>query len=159
MGAACSQSPFSSHKARRQTLPGIRSAVACIESNSCHTCREGQRRRPIKQPILRSLPKRPVRFFAPANDVAYTCWLVRAKEESSGWNWQCADGLPQLRLWDPIAEIVEQMKAIEPTTVQGFQAKARMLLFRYWEGGDDRDDEEPIAIEIVKGLASLQLAA
>jgi hypothetical protein len=71
---------------------------------------------------------------------------------------QCADGLPQLRLWDPIAEIVEQMKAIEPTTVQGVQAKARMLLFRYWEGGD-RDDEEPIAIEIVKGLASLQLAA
>lgn len=51
-----------------KTLPGIRSAVACIESNSCHTCREGQRRRPIKQPILRSLPKRSIRFFAPANE-------------------------------------------------------------------------------------------
>jgi hypothetical protein len=63
------------------------------------------------------------------------------------------------KLWDPIGEIVEHMKAIEPTTVQGLQAKAKMLLLWYWQDDDDTDDQDPIAVEIVKALAGVQLAA
>jgi hypothetical protein len=62
------------------------------------------------------------------------------------------------KLWDPISEIVERMRAIEPATMAGLQAKAQMLLYWYWDGSD-LEDEDPIAVEIIKGLATAQFAA
>jgi hypothetical protein len=49
------------------------------------------------------------------------------------------------------------MDAVELKTIRGLQAKAKMLLHWYWDGGGDEDD--PIASEIIKGLATVQLAA
>lgn len=48
--------------------------------------------------------------------------------------------------------------SLEPTTMLGFQAKAKMWLHWYRDGDDDLD-EDPIAVEIIKGLASAKLAA
>jgi hypothetical protein len=61
-------------------------------------------------------------------------------------------------LWDPIAAAAHRMQEIEPVSILGLQAKAQMLLYWYWEGSD-LDDEDPIAVEIIKGLATAQLAA
>ena len=61
------------------------------------------------------------------------------------------------KAWEPIEEIVDRMNAIEPTTVAGLQAKAKLLLEWYWHNGGD--DEDPMTVEIIKGLAGARLAA
>jgi hypothetical protein len=62
------------------------------------------------------------------------------------------------KLVGPIWDIVERMDEIEPTTVAGLQAKAKMLLCWHWDGVDT-SAEDPVAVEIIKGLANLRLAA
>jgi hypothetical protein len=75
-------------------------------------------------------------------------------------------GLPEAEhlgeeLYVPILEIVDRMEAIEPRTIQGFQAKATMLLKWYWadKDGDQLAGGDGVAFDIVKGLANAQLAA
>ena len=63
-------------------------------------------------------------------------------------------------LWDAIAEIADRMKTIEPTTIPGLQAKAKMLFYWYWAGDEDESrDGRPITVEIIKALANQQLVA
>jgi hypothetical protein len=64
-------------------------------------------------------------------------------------------------LYVPILEIVDRMEAIEPQALQGFQAKAMLLLKWYWA---DRPRAklawvEGKAFDLVCGLATAKLAA
>jgi hypothetical protein len=64
------------------------------------------------------------------------------------------------RLYDPIAELVERMEAIEAATVAGLQAKAKVLLCWNWDDADGgTENEDPVAVKILKGLAALRLVA
>ena len=49
------------------------------------------------------------------------------------------------------------MREIEPTTLTGLQAKAEMLFEWFWHGSES--DEDPMAVEIIRGLASVKLDA
>lgn len=60
-------------------------------------------------------------------------------------------------LWEPITDIVERMNAIEPTTLAGFQAKAKLLFHYYWDEDESRDFKT--VVELVKGLVVAPLAA
>jgi hypothetical protein len=61
----------------------------------------------------------------------------------------------------PISEIADRMGSIEPTTIAGLQAKAKMLLYFEWDviGDCDYGDDHPLAVEIIKGLVGAKLAA
>jgi hypothetical protein len=62
------------------------------------------------------------------------------------------------KLWDTISELVERMRAIEPATMAGASGQGANAAYWYWDGSD-LEDEDPIAVEIIKGLVSAQLAA
>jgi hypothetical protein len=75
-------------------------------------------------------------------------------------------GLPEAEqfeeaLYAPILEIVDRMEAIEPQAIQGFQAKAMLLLKWYWADRPRAKLEwvEGKAFDLVCGLATAQLAA
>ena len=64
-------------------------------------------------------------------------------------------------LYVPILEIVDRMEAIEPVTIEGFQAKAMLLLKWYWANRPRAKLEwvEGQAFDLIEGLATAQLAA
>jgi len=75
-------------------------------------------------------------------------------------------GLPEAEqfeeeLYAPILEIVDRMEAIEPVTIEGFQAKAMLLLKWYWANRPRAKLEwvEGKAFDLVCGLATAKLAA
>jgi hypothetical protein len=63
--------------------------------------------------------------------------------------------------YEPILEIVDRMEAIEPLTIQGFQAKAMLLLKWHWADRPRAKLEwaEGKAFDLVCGLATAKLAA
>lgn len=56
---------------------------------------------------------------------------------------------------DEVGDVFEELGG-HLGMVAGLQAKAKMLLCWYWYGSDT-DEEDPVAVEIIKGLASAQL--
>jgi hypothetical protein len=61
-------------------------------------------------------------------------------------------------LYIPLDAIADEATDIAPVTLAGFQAKARVLLEWYW-ADDDLNDHDPVAVDLVKGLAELNLAS
>jgi len=64
--------------------------------------------------------------------------------------------------WDAVSDrlgaLVERIEAIQPKTLQGLQAKSKVILNWHWENLDP-DDVESQVLEVLRGLASTDLAA